>query len=299
MHTHNYARIKWESHPNPRNILENNAMITRHHVALTLLCTMILCSAVVPPDPVIILVICTGASYGAMVPDIQMKKPQGFQIRTIAWITSRFTSIIFTPLICRQYHVLWKCTCDPGDKRLTHSIPGILFLLTMMAVFLLLPVFILMSSAALYLPTAFLCGVMLGMVLHLLEDSCTRKGITPLFPFSTMAISGSIRPCDTADKRIARFHLYHCSLAGIFLGFQHFDNLQPIASVPLCLFGLGSCLGLMILSSDVYISGEHTGDPAKRKRTSVGTDPRIFQWKANHSSLTLMKGVCDLNKNEQ
>ena len=46
-------------------------MITRHHVALAMLCTTIICSALVPSDPVLITVICLGTCTGAILPDIQ------------------------------------------------------------------------------------------------------------------------------------------------------------------------------------------------------------------------------------
>jgi hypothetical protein len=274
-------------------------MITRHHVALTILCTLILCSALVPMNPILITVICSGTCMGAILPDIQMKKPQGIRIRTVAWVVSRFGSIVLTPIICRLYHTLWESTCDPADKRLTHSVPGILFLGAACAAFVLVPVFILTGSTTLmYLPAAFLCGIMLGMALHLTEDMCTRKGITPLFPFSTTRVSGSIRPCDTTDRRIAQFHFYHCSVAGIILGFQFLGSWQGIASVPLCIFGLGSCLGMMIWSSDVCISREYPGDPVSEIHHPALSDPFVVQWKADHSAFGLMMGVYYFNKNE-
>jgi membrane-bound metal-dependent hydrolase YbcI (DUF457 family) len=272
-------------------------MITRHHVVLTILCTLILCSALAPSDLVLIAVICTGACIGTILPDIQMKKPQGFHIRTIAWVVSRFSSIISTPMICRLYHSLGGYTCDPGDKRLTHSVTGILSLWATFAVFLLIPAFII-TRTALYLPAALLCGVLFGMVLHLITDMCTRKGITPLFPFSTFRVSGTIRPCDTTDRRIAQFHFYDCSVAGIILWFQYLEHWQGIASVPVCLFALGSCLAMMIWSSDVSISREYTGNPVKEMHTPVQSDPFIAQWKADHPASGLRMGVY-FNKNEQ
>jgi len=42
----------------------------------------------------------------------------------------------------------------PEDKRLTHSVPGILFLWSFFEAFLLIPTFVLISSNALYLPVA-------------------------------------------------------------------------------------------------------------------------------------------------
>jgi hypothetical protein len=274
-------------------------MITRHHVALTILCTMILCSTMLPADPFLILVIYTGAVMGTILPDIQMKKPRVFQTRTIAWAVSRFSSTVVTPHICRLYQIVWGCTCNPGDKRLTHSVPGILFLSVILAAFLLVPAFILTGGSGLHLPEVFLCGCLIGIILHQTEDMCTRKGITPLFPFSTITVSGSIRPCDTTDRRIAQFHFYHCSVAGIFLGFQYLGSLQGIASVLFCLFGLGTCLGMMIWSSDVRISREWNRDQVNEIRTPVLSDPFITRWKADHAAPGLQTGVYYFNKKEQ
>jgi len=296
--THTNAIDTRDSLRNPREkFRENNAMITRHHIALTILCALILCSALVPSDLVLMTVICTGACIGAILPDIQMKKPNGIHIRTVAWLVSRFTSIVFTPLLCRLYQALGERTCDPGDKRLTHSVPGILFLGAILATILLVPAFII-GSTALFLSAAFLCGTILGLILHLVEDMCTRKGITPLFPFSTTMVSGSIRPCDTTDRRIAQFHFYHCSVAGIILGFQYLESWQGIASVPLCLFGLCSCLGMMIWSSDVSITCDAIGELADKQHVPVLSDPFIVQWKASHAAFGLMMGVYSFNKCE-
>ncbi|MDO9325901.1 MAG: metal-dependent hydrolase [Methanoregula sp.] len=272
-------------------------MITRHHVTLVILCTVILCGALVPSDPILITVICLGACTGAILPDIQMKKPQGIQIRTVAWLITRFSSIVCTPLICWSYHALSGQTFFPDDKRLTHSVPGILFIEAIFAALLLIPASILMNSASRYLPIALFCGVMLGMVLHLIEDMCTRKGITPLFPFSTTRISGSIRPCDTTDRRIAQFHFYHCSVAGIVIGFQFLGNWQGAASVPVCLLGLSSCLGMMCWSSDVSITSEHIiRDWAAEVRAPIRMDPFIDQENPDHTSSRLLMGVYYFNK---
>jgi len=273
-------------------------MITRHHIALTILCALILCSALVPSDLVFMTVICMGACIGTILPDIQMKKPKGIHIRTVAWLVSRFTSIVFTPLLCRLYQALGERTCNPEDKRLTHSVPGILFLGAALATILLVPTFII-GSTALYLSAAFLWGTILGLMLHLVEDMCTRKGITPFFPFSTTIVSGSIRPCDTTDRRIAQFHFYHCSVAGIILGFQYLGSWQGIASVPLCLFGLCSCLGMMIWSSDVSFSYDAIGELVDNQYVPAISDPFVIQWKTDHRSPELMMGVYYFSKNEQ
>ena len=258
-------------------------MITRHHVALSIICTLILCSTLVPADPVLITVICAGACTGAILPDIQMKRPQGFQIRTLAWMVTRFSRFVFIPLICRAYGAIPGYISQPGDKRLTHSVPGVISLGAVVAGFLFIPAFFLNGSVSWMFPTGFLCGVMLGMVMHLLEDLCTRKGITPFYPFSNARVSGSIRPCDTTDRRIAQFHFYDCSVACIILGFDFLGTWHGVASVPICVFALASCLGMMIWSSDVRISREPDGDqltenpqPIRPEVTVVPENPDRF-----------------------
>jgi membrane-bound metal-dependent hydrolase YbcI (DUF457 family) len=96
-------------------------------------------------------------------------------------------------------------------------------------------------------------GVALGLVLHLVEDACTRKGITPLFPFSTIRIAGSIRPCDRADSRIAKYYFHHCSMA-VVIFILHLGEVWPQStSVLLSLVALSSCLAMMVWFSDVRI----------------------------------------------
>jgi len=265
-------------------------MITRHHIVLTGISTLILCSALVPTAPALILLICTGACTGAILPDIQMKKPHCFQLRTIAWMITRFSRHLCTPLLCRMYRNLTGQDLDPGDKRLTHSIPGIVFLWAVLAVLLLVPASILMDRAALYIPAAFLGGVMLGLILHLVEDLCTRKGVTPVFPFSTTKIFGSIRPCDSTDRRIAQFQYYACSVAAIILAFQYLAG-PAIPAESICLLGLGSCLGMMILSSDVEIIPEDPKDGVPIAPSQVMLDPIFFLGSPRYPTTGLMMGV--------
>ena len=270
-------------------------MITRHHVALTIICTLILCSAQVPASPIFILVICLGAALGTILPDIQMKRPRRFQIRTFAWGVTRFGSILCTPLICLVYRHLTRLTIDPCDKRVTHSVPGILCLFTILAVLLIIPVSIVSGRTTQDIVAVFLGGVLLGLILHLVEDLCTKKGISPLFPFSTTRISGSIRPCDENDRRIAQFHYFDCSMAGVILCFQCFTTWQGSSVVPICLFGLGSCLGMMVWSSDVEIRPENERDKAPVIVPVVMLDPISFPGKPRYSTQGLMMGVYYFN----
>ncbi|MFA4861864.1 metal-dependent hydrolase [Methanoregula sp.] len=270
-------------------------MITRHHIALTIMSTLILCSALVPTSPVVILAICTGAGIGAILPDIQMKKPHRFQVRTLAWAITRFSRILCTPLLCQMYQHLTGQNLDPGDKRLTHSVPGILFIWAVFAVFLLVFASLAQDHAATELSFAFLWGLLFGLILHLIEDLCTRKGITPVFPLSTTKVFGSIRPCDSTDRRIAQFHYYDGSVAAIILAFQYLGTGPAIQAEFICVFGLGSCLGMMILSSDVEIIAEDPKDGVPVAPPQVLLDPIFFLGKPRYPTTGLMMGVYYFN----
>lgn len=273
------------------NFSERIAMITRHHVVLTILCTLILCSALVPFDPVLTLAICLGACTGTLLPDIQMKRPRGLRLRTPAWLVSRFARIISTPLMCRLYGFAGGYTCDPADKHLTHSVPGILFLWGTVATAISVPLFLMTRMGSLYYAAALLGGVMIGLVLHLVQDLCTKKGIVPFFPFSTMMVSGSIRPCDGTDRRIAQYKFYACTTACILLGFRYLADPQGMVWEILSIFGLVSCLVMMVWSSDAEIIREPVGIPPVRTPSPALSDPFLVSWRASHPSAGLEMGV--------
>ncbi|NMB78085.1 MAG: metal-dependent hydrolase [Methanomicrobiales archaeon] len=271
-------------------------MITRHHIALTTLCTLIICSALVPDSPLIILVICLGAGIGTILPDIQMQKPKTLKARTLAWLVARFTRAVCTPLMCFLYWGTKGKNPDPDDKRLTHSVPGIACIWLTLAFAALLPCLVLYGSWVPELPVAFLAGVLTGLILHLIQDACTRKGITPLYPFSETMVFGSIRPCDTTDRRIAQFHYYHYSVTGIILGFQLLRSWQGFAALPICIFGVVSCLGMMIWSSEISIRTTDEREPVPAEQERIRLDPLNFTGIPDTSASGLMMGVYYFNK---
>lgn len=228
-------------------------MITRHHVVLALVCSLIIGIAVVPSSPVLFVMLAFGTCIGAILPDIQMKKPKTICSRLLAWYIVQFTKTACVPLICRCYRVLPGFRAGTCDKRLTHSIPGILLVTSILAG-------IIYCSAALAgtpppdYAKAFLAGAFLGMVLHLAEDLCTRKGIAPLFPLCDLRITGSIRPCDTSDRRIMHFHVQHCSILILFLLLCAAGKIPGGFILPAGLAGTMACTVSMISLSSVRIT---------------------------------------------
>ena len=230
-------------------------MITRHHLALALMCALLISSSLLPFDPVTLLMIIAGSCTGAILPDFQMRKPKRIGLLTCAWLIARFSRVICVPAMCSLYSRILPVAPDAGDKRLTHSLSGISFILIIVSGIVLIPVLLTGNGTFLSLSRFFLAGLILGMGLHLAEDLCTLRGISPFFPFSSCTLSGSIRSCNTADRRIARFQAHHALVLGTFL-VLHATGILPAPFLQeMCLPGLCVLLGGMIHLSDVTLGG--------------------------------------------
>jgi len=236
-------------------------MITRHHVALALMCSLIIVTAIVPFDPGLLLALAAGTCIGAVLPDIQMTRPKKFCVRTLAWCIVRFTTRLCVPVMCRSYRMIPGFRADPRDKRLTHSVPGILAIFGILAGILYGFAVLAGQFHPPMMFNAFLAGAFIGMALHLAEDLCTRKGIAPFFPFCDLHLNGSIRPCDTGDRRIGQFHVQHCSVLVGFLALSAAGMIPPGYILPAGLIGSIACVVWMISLSSVKISPGDTQPP--------------------------------------
>jgi LexA-binding, inner membrane-associated putative hydrolase len=235
-------------------------MITRHHLSLTLLCTLILCCAFFPGNLIVAGLLLTGTLAGSILPDIQMKKPSRFRLLTLAYYLTRFTNKVSVPVMHRIYGLILRDRSGPTDKRLTHSIPGIFFIFLSVAA---LPVIaaVMEGNSTISIPVmAFLAGLTIGLGLHLVFDLCTRKGVFPFFPFSTLRIKGSIRPCDTGDHRIAYFHM---ATGLILIGMIALIVAGPDGAgllVPTGLAGFFVFMGIIILCSGIRMVTPDDGE---------------------------------------
>lgn len=241
-------------------------MITRHHVGLALMCALILTSPIWFTEPVLSLIIVIGTCIGVILPDIQMSRPKHIGPRVPAWIVVRFSRCLVTPLMCRIYGVLGFPGLDPADKRLTHSVSGIFFIFAFVAIPIYGVLYAAGSAVAFPWAVAFLAGLLLGLILHLIEDLCTLKGIFPAYPFRDWRLSGTIRPCNKADPRIGRYHVQHFLVLLFFFGLERMEISAPVGTVTTILSFLGVfvCTQLMIFSSQVTLENQRrtTDSPA-------------------------------------
>jgi hypothetical protein len=228
-------------------------MLTRHHIVLGLLCSFIPGSAIAESDPFLAILVITGSGIGLILPDIHMKRPKTSMLRTVAWCIVQTGKWICLPVMCRVYRRLVKTACEPDDKRLTHSVPGIFFYFSILSGI----AYVLLLLFKNYIPVpmfmGFLGGLLTGMLLHLAEDLCTRKGITPIYPFDDTKIVGSIRPCDVLDNRILRYHIYHGTVLFFFLLFLSAAHWPVFDLAAVSILSFGICILSMVYKSDVRI----------------------------------------------
>lgn len=246
-------------------------MITRHHVLLGLLCAILPGSVIAESDPLLALVVTAGICTGIILPDIHMSRPKRNIPLTFAWGIVQGARMLCVPVMTTVYQVLPGTPCGPHDKRLTHSLPGVMWYGALLAGLACLAI-VLAGDLIPALPVAgFLGSLLFGMLLHLAQDMCTRKGITPFFPFSAIKIAGSIRPCDIFDPRIPRFHACHGLVLALFLVLLYTVH-GPLPYLLLCSgFAIGICIAYMLGVSEIGIdrdtakgSGSPSGVPLRK-----------------------------------
>ena len=90
-------------------------MITRHHICLACGGTLILYLPLVSDNPFVLPVIVAGVCIGAVLPDIQMKKPRRFTALSPVW----FLVQVFKKTVLRIYISLCSgmCGMQPGSRR--------------------------------------------------------------------------------------------------------------------------------------------------------------------------------------
>ncbi len=203
-------------------------MLTRHHLLLTLGCTFLLLVPFISAYPAASFVLLCGAGIGSILPDFHMKRPSRRQNpKRLAYGLTRVTARIFVPILVVVSRHALRLEPDPLDKRLTHSGQALIiygFCATVVSGLIILAP----HTGELRLVTFFLAGTLLGFLLHLLEDACTKKGICPLFPVDArLFLVGTIRPCETTDRRISIFILLSALLAGGLLLAGESEILAP------------------------------------------------------------------------
>lgn len=237
-------------------------MITRHHISLAIVSIIILYFPLIAVHPFVLIAMGAGVCAGVVVPDIQMKKPRRVGAIYFAWaIIQVFKRTILSLLVFLYRNVLGIFT-GPDDKRLTHSLPGLFFMAGLTGIVILCSAWVFPAGSPIHYLRIFLAGIIIGLILHFLEDICTKKGLCLFYPFSeSYWIAGSIRPCNKSDSRI---RLFHCQAAIVIIAIMFADHsgfCPPDLMWPLSISAMVFCTALMLYHAEVKISLPDSCEP--------------------------------------
>lgn len=229
-------------------------MITRHHISLACGSTIMMYLPLVMGNPLMLPVLVAGVGIGAVLPDIQMKKPGTFSLLYLVW----FLVQIFKRSVLKIYIALCASILgfqpEADDKRLTHSIPGLLFLAGLIATTNLFAIAVFPSGPALFCMRLLSAGILIGLIFHFLEDLCTMKGLCIMYPFDeSCRIAGSIRPCNQDDNRIRHFHILTIFTIAIIIALFGSGLCPENLMWPVSIGSLLACTGMMVHRADVRI----------------------------------------------
>ena len=230
-------------------------MITRHHISLACGSTLLMYLPFALDNPFMLAVLVIGTGIGAVIPDIQMKRPKDLSLLYIVW----FLVQVFKKTLLQIYITLCALVLgfrpEADDKRLTHSVPGLLYLAVVITLLNVLAIALFPSGLAVHILRILSAGILIGLVFHFLEDVCTMKGLCIMYPFDeSCRIAGSIRPCNREDLRIRRFHLMTAGAIGLVVLLFGTGICPENLMWPLSMAALFVCTAMMILHADVRVT---------------------------------------------
>ncbi len=236
-------------------------MITRHHISLACGGMLILYLPLISGNLSLLPVVGGGVCVGAVLPDIQMKRPRQFNALSPVWLMIQ----IFKRTVLRLYISLCGRILgqepESEDKRLTHSLPGLFFLTGFIASCMLLVMELFPFSPELHDVRVFSAGIIVGLLFHFLEDLCTKKGLCLMYPFNeTCRIAGSIRPCNREDLRIRHLHILTVVAIAAMLLLYSTGLCPEDLKWPVSIGTLAVCTVMMLHDAEVRVTTSSRGD---------------------------------------
>lgn len=192
-------------------------MLGKHHLLITTLTVGAIVAPLVYIAPTAVGIVIIAAMIGGLLPDadssnaaIFHRDVSGFSKDTrsllgmVSWTFPVFgyttKYFIHVPAV-HLYDALLDADVTVKHRGLLHSIIGVVTTTALLGIYAAIGWYGLVSAMdvgrALPYQTivyilVFLSGLLLGQLLHLLEDSCTKSGVKWLYPFSTKKLWGSI-----------------------------------------------------------------------------------------------------------
>jgi membrane-bound metal-dependent hydrolase YbcI (DUF457 family) len=212
-------------------------MLGRNHIALSVFSVALVAAPLLADQPYVVATLLAGVALGALLPDLDSASMRLLKSKVApTWLLETVArKVLFTVL-----RVVYRCLFtrfDPEHRGSMHTILGVALtsLIIGGAAYLGLTYAGYWSEEWLW----FLAGLPLGGLMHLVEDSTTRWGISPFEPVWEHRFRGRIT---TGNRRDLRPDIFSAVLAMALGGVMYLDLVRGFAKV-------GVLAGVTLLSA--------------------------------------------------
>lgn len=196
-------------------------MLGRHHVLLSAATAVFVSAPVVPVNPLAVIVFVVAVAIGSLLPDADspdaaifhtevrgLRGSRGEVLNAIGPLlpvfgyTTRY--LVYRPAVIVADRLFTTRTVEAKHRAFLHSLLGAGTITIVLGVYLV-AILLLLGTLPLRYLGLFLAGIFLGVILHLVQDSCTKSGIRWAYPFESWRLRGRLRTTarsqDTVHQR--------------------------------------------------------------------------------------------------
>jgi inner membrane protein len=203
-------------------------MLAEDHFKLSFFSGIILFGWLIFQNIIIFGAILCGIVIGCFLPDTDLPKSKIDHMKGIAGIFGVISKKILNPSVALIFEFLLKQPINHTHRGIIHTIYGILTYCLLIEIISLPFLFLIGAGESIIMYSFFVFGLFFGGVLHLMEDSCTKIGITPYYPLNPYKkYSGNISTFDPNERRPKYFFILLLMITS-FLIYIQFILRYPI-----------------------------------------------------------------------
>jgi membrane-bound metal-dependent hydrolase YbcI (DUF457 family) len=172
------------------------------HLSLSIATVLVLLAPWLPENALQIAVFCAGVAIGSLLPDADAKDAKIHHMNA----ASRLFGAVMRPVVMPLMRAIYGAcgfSFNPAHRKSLHTLFGV----GVYSVLLSLFIWVGLSLLDRWDPAAilFMAGLVVGGILHIIEDCCTASGCSPFAPFRDIRIKGGISTGKRSEHRPGHF----------------------------------------------------------------------------------------------
>lgn len=209
-------------------------MLSRDHFMLSILSVIILFGWLFFQNALFFLAISLGVFVGCFLPDTDLPRSKIDHMKGVPGFFGVITKHILNPLVALFFEWVLKKPIDRGHRGITHTVYGISTYCLLIEGAGLLGILVLGWWQFIAGFSLFVFGLFFGGILHLMEDACTKTGVSPFYPINEgRKYSGTISTYDVNEMRPKLFTFILLAGAVILFVLQVYSGLPMVVMIGL------------------------------------------------------------------